>query len=58
LAIGLEILHAWKSVSEFPPTVEMHLEVMEPWSRMAIETVGGSISAGCLLVMRPKFAES
>ena len=43
--MGFEILHAWKSVSESPPTVEMHFDVMDPWSRMAIDTYGEPISA-------------
>jgi len=43
--MGFEILHAWKSVSEFPPIVEIHLDVMDPWSRMAIDTDGEPISA-------------
>lgn len=47
--MGFEILHAWKSVSGSRPTVEMHFDMIDPWSSSGrewrFETAGEPIAA-------------
>jgi hypothetical protein len=43
---GLEMLHAWNKVSESWESVDMHFDVIVPWSGIAMETLGDPIWEG------------